>query len=279
MTRWGGDEGLRVSREEIERMTAAAAVIRDCRQELTARGDNLLRELMAGSAVMSEWRHYPAGEVYDPDSHSQYFFHAHPGRASPAATERGHFHTFLRAEGMPAGVTPLVLPELAVADVPTVPPQAAPLKRGKRDEVSHLIAIAIDFRGEPVRLFTTNRWVTGETWYRADDVVRMLDCFAIGEPRPSWLLNRWVGAMVQLYRPQIAALLRARDRTVMTWRQRRRTHVFEDPRLEITSSCDIDIDAQLAFLERVRSGPSEGVLRRAVALPSMAEGWDEGVSG
>ena len=82
---------------------------------------------------------------------------------------------------MPSGVAPLLLPELAVADVAALPPQAAPLKRGERDEVSHLIAIAIDFRGEPIRLFTTNRWVTGETWYRAEDVTRMLDRFVIAE--------------------------------------------------------------------------------------------------
>jgi hypothetical protein len=277
LTRWEEAERLRVSRNEIERMTAAAAVIRDCRQELAARNRNLLGELTAGSAAVAEWRHYPEGDVYDPNSHSQYFFHAHPGGGAPS-TEQGHFHTFLRAEGMPGQVTPLLLPELAVAGVPTVPPQAPPLKRGARDEVSHLIAIAIDFRGEPVRLFTTNRWVTGETWYRADDVIRMLDRFAITEQAPSWLLNRWIGAMIQLYRPQIAALLRARDRTVMSWRRRRRAHVFEDTRLEVTSNHDIDLDAQFAFLERAQLGRS-GVPRHTVALPPMAEGWDEGRLG
>jgi hypothetical protein len=270
------DESLRVSRDEIERMTTAAAVLRDCRHELAARNTSLVSELMAGSAAISEWRHYPEGEVYDPNSHCQYFFHAHPEKGPQAATEQGHFHTFLRAEGMPIGVTPLLLPELAVADVPILPPQAAPLKRGTRDEVSHLIAIAIDFRGEPVRLFTTNRWVTGETWYRADDVIRMLDRFVIAEQEPSGVLNRWVGAVIQVYRPQIAALLHARDKAVMSWRRRRRTHVFEDPRLEVTSSQNINLHAQLALLERARFGPPESALRRAVALPSMAEGWDEG---
>lgn len=272
------DKDLRVSREEIERMTAAAAVLHDCRQELGARNGNLLIELTAGAGV-SAWRRYPEGEIYDPNSHSQYFFHSHPGGGSPAATEAGHFHTFLRAEGMPVGIRPLLLPELAVADVPAVPPQAAPLKRGARAEVSHLIAIAIDSRGEPVRLFTTNRWVTGETWYRADDVIQMLDRFVITERGPSGLLNRWVSAMIRLYRPQVAALLRARDGTVMSWRRRRRTHVFDDARLEITSRLDIDLDVQLAFLRAARSGRSEDVLRRSLALPLMAEGWDEGLSG
>ena len=49
-------------------------------------------------------------------------------------------------------MAPLLLPELTVTDVP-LPPQAAPLKRGSRDEISHLVAIALDTAGEPVRLF------------------------------------------------------------------------------------------------------------------------------
>ena len=178
---------------------------------------------MGGNSAISEWRHYPDGEVYDPNSHAQYFYHAHPVSGRPTR-EHGHFHTFLRAEGMPVGTAPLLLPEIAVAEVPALPPQAPPLKRGTREEVSHLVAIAVDPRGEPIRLFTTNRWVTGETWYRADDVIRMLDRFAIAEVEPSATLNRWVEAILRLFRPQIAALLRARDETVMAWRRRRRTH-------------------------------------------------------
>jgi hypothetical protein len=273
-----GEQGLRVSRAEIEQMTSAAAVIRDCRRELVARDANLLSEVTAGMAAIAEWRHYPEGEAYDPKSHSQYFFHAHPATGRPAA-EQGHFHTFLRAEGMPIGIAPLLLPELAVADVPALPPQAPPLKRGTRDEVSHLIAIAIDLRGEPIRLFTTNRWVTGEAWYRADDVIRMLDRFVITAEEPSAVLNRWVGAMIGLFRPQIAALLRARDDTVMAWRRRRRTPVFEDPRLEVTSSLDVELDAQLAFIDRVRFRSAEGTLHRVPGFPRMDEGWEEGHLG
>jgi hypothetical protein len=216
------DEGLRVSQAEIDQMIAAAVIIRDCRRNLAARNTDLVGEVM-GSSTICAWRHYPDGEVFDATSHAQYFFHAHAPDSQPPS-ERGHFHTFLRAEGMPSGVVPLLLPELAVADVASPPPQAAPLKRGERDEVSHLIAIAIDVRGEPIRLFTTNRWVTGETWYRAADVTRMLDRFSITETEPSAVLNRWIGAMIQLFRPQIAALLQARDETVMAWRGGRLPH-------------------------------------------------------
>ena len=51
--------------------------------------------------------------------------------------------------------------------------------------MSHLVAIAVNSRGEPIRLFTTNRWVTGETWYHADDIIGMLDRFAIFDVEPS----------------------------------------------------------------------------------------------
>ena len=271
-------ETLRVSQAEIDRMIAAAAVIRDCRSELALRNTSLVSEITAGHPAICAWRHYPDGEVYDPESHAQYFFHAHTPE-SREGLERGHFHIFLRAEGMPGGVAPLLLPELAVADaVPA--PQAAPLRHGTRDEVSHLIAIAIDARGEPIRLFTTNRWVTGETWYRAEDVINMLDHFAVVGGGPSVILNRWISAMVELFRPQIAALLHARDVTVMAWRRRRRTHVLEDPRLEITSSLDIELDTQLAIVDGVCDRSSDrGGVRLVHGLPPMAEGWGESCAG
>ena len=265
------EDCLRVSRAELEQMTSAAAVIRACRRELAAGNAKLLDEIAPGGVC--EWQRYPDGEAYDPKSHAQYFFHAH-AESGRQHRECGHFHTFLRAEGMPRGVAPLLLPELAVADVASpLPPQAAPLKRGTRDEVSHLIAISIDAQGEPVRLFTTNRWVTGESWYRAEDVIQMLERFVVAGSQPSEVLNRWIAAMIRLFRPQIAALLRARDETVMGWRRRRSTHVFEDPRLEVTSSLDVALDTQLAFVDRVRDGSEPATNRRASGLPWMAEGW------
>jgi hypothetical protein len=252
----------------------AAATLRECRRVLTAQGSTILHEVTEGAGDIAAWQRYPAGEVYDPDNHAQYFYHCHAAPAGSApGGEHGHFHLFLRAEGIPAGITPLVLPELAVANAP-LPPQSAPLKRGGRDEVVHLVAIAIDWRGEPVRLFTTNRWVTGETWYCADDVIRMLDRFQVSGDMPSAVLNRWVGAMIQLFQPEIAVLLRNRDKTVTEWRWRRRSNVFEDPRLEIASSFAIDLDARLAMVEGSSAEPAfRSAACRRPGLPRMAEGW------
>jgi len=262
----------RVRRAEIVRMEEAAAVIAECRGRLEADRRNILAEVAPAADAFVEWCHYPEGEVYDPVSHAQYFYHAHPAN-SRLAGEHGHFHTFLRAEGMPAGVAPLVWPEAAVADPART--RGAPLKRGGREEVSHLVAISLDRRGELIRLFTTNRWVTGETWYPADDVIAMLDRFEIKTAVPSRLQDRWLVAVMQLFRPQIAALLRQRDATVTAWRQRRRSNVFEDARLEITSSLAIDLDAQLAFLDHARAEAEGDTGLRRPRLPRMAEGWDE----
>src|SRR5260370_10809086 len=91
-------ESLRVSRSEIEHMASAAAAIRDCCRELAERGGDIVAELAAGGRAIAEWQHYPEGEVYDPQSHAQYFYHAHPDKSRPAR-EPGQFHLFLRAEG------------------------------------------------------------------------------------------------------------------------------------------------------------------------------------
>ena len=258
------------------RAASAAAVIRECRRALAAAGSTMACEAVGKSGKIADWRHYPDGDVYDPASHAQYFYHRHAAadREAGGGVEHGHFHLFLRAEGMPSGMAPLLLPEAAIANLPT-PPQAAPSKRGAHDEVSHLVAVAIDQSGEAVRLFTTNRWVTGETWYRAEDVIRMLDRFSLDTAEPANVCNRWLVAIVRLYQPEIAMLLRKRDEAVMDpLRRRRKTDVFEDPRLEITASLSIDLDARLSAVDRLVNEPAPAPQPAPTPrLPRMAEGW------
>ena len=209
----------RLDRAELEAMAAAGAEILECGRVLARSGDTVLGEVLRGASGVSEWAHYPEGDVYDPLTHAQYFYHAHPP-GQRMTGEHGHFHTFLRPRGMPPGVRPLMMPELAIADAPAapagpaVPPAPQPNQGVENDALSHLIAIAVDAEGVPLRLFTTNRWVTGETWYAAADTVAMLDRFVVDLARPSWPLNRWISALFRLFRPQMAALLHARDDAV-----------------------------------------------------------------
>ncbi len=164
----------------------------------------------------------------------------------------------MRPRGMPAGVRPLVMPELAIADAPSQPvdppspPATQPNQGDGNDKFSHIVAISLDEAGTPTRLFTTNRWVTGETWYAAADVITMLERFTIELARPAWPVNRWLCALLRLYLPDIVQLMAERDAAIMSWRRRRRgkVHVFEDARLEILSSAAIDPADRLRRVDR-----------------------------
>jgi hypothetical protein len=97
--------------------------------------------------------------------------------------------------------------------------------------------------------------VTGETWYPCEDVVRMLDRFAIDHAYPSRPVNRWISAMFVLFRPHIELLLRHRDEVIARWQ----THdpdqdVFEHRALETTGCLPISVDDLLRALAAAEAG-------------------------
>ena len=222
----------KLSTDRLKTMVAAGEDVIDCHRVLAKTGDNIVGELIRGVETFYEWDHYPKGDVFDHETHSQFYYHAHPQELRGG--EHGHFHTFVRPLGMPAGILPAPLPDLE-------------LPKGDNDALSHIIGISMDPQGVPIRLFATNRWVTGEVWYTAKDVRAILESFAIDVAHPSWPVNRWVTSMIRLFQPQIMKLVEARDRRVAGWAA---THpgvdVYEDRDLEVTSAVDISIDDQMA---------------------------------
>ncbi len=218
-------------RERLQKMAAAGEEILECYRVLRKANGNVVGEVLRGNGTFYEWEHFPPGDVYDQETHSQYYYHAHP--AELRESEHGHFHTFLRPRGMPKDVQP--------ADVPDFEPP-----KDKNDALSHLVAMSMTPAGYPMRLFTTNRWVTGEVWYRADDVIRILDLFNIDHAWPSWPTNRWITAMVQLFRPQIEQLIRARDAAVADWIVRHPgENAYEDRRFEIAAHVNVSVEEQI----------------------------------
>lgn len=238
---------------DLRSLAEAARELRHCQRVMAKSGETPFSLLGTGPDELVRWLHYPEGDVYDPEFHAQYYFHVHP-LSPPGVDEYGHFHTFLRPFGMPEGVQP-------------VPFANEPAPEDPNDALSHLIAVALDRSGAPVRLFTTNRWVTGETWYPAADVERMLDHFSVDLARPSWLLNRWLSALLRLFKPQIGALLQARDATIAAFGAAGDlAAVLDDRSLEITSTRRIDVAEQVALIDRHlrrrparldRSGPDQ----------------------
>jgi hypothetical protein len=219
-------------RQRLEAMLAAGEDILECARVLRKAGLNVVGEVLKGQGTFFQMKHYPEGDVFDRETHSQYYYHAHrPG-------EHGHFHTFLRQPGMPAGVKPVCHPS------------ASKWPSGE-EALAHLVAISMDRYGYPTGLFTTNRWVTAETWYAGSDVTAMLDRFAIDHAYPSWPTNRWLTAMVRLFHPQIVTLIEERDRRIGEWMEEHPDRdVFEDRDLEVLSEVVIDVEAQIESVRR-----------------------------
>ena len=154
----------------------------------------------------------------------------------PISASRASTATFTPScgpKGMPPGIKPADIPEYVKPKDPN-------------DELSHLVAISMTKAGLPFRLFTVNRWVTGEVWYKADDVCTLLDYFKIDHAQPSWPVNRWITAMIRLFKPQIADLIRARDRTIGIWQlEKPGIDIYEDRANEVTSYLDVSIEQQV----------------------------------
>ena len=129
----------------------------------------------------------------------------------------------------------------------------------------------MDRAGWPIGLFTTNRWVTGETWYAPHDISAMLDRFDLKVGKPSWPVNRWLSAMLILFRPQIEELLQQRDERISAWQREHAEveNVYEDRRLEVTSQLPISVEAQVELLGR-RLGTTRGArASRSTEQPSL----------
>jgi len=180
----------------------ALAEIAFCDSVLAKSGLNILTETFRDSQGVVAWEHYPPGDVFDPATGSQWFYHCHP--AEEGVAEHGHFHCFVRPQGI-----------------------AGP--------IHHLAAVGVDAYGRPLRLFTVNQWVVGDDWLDAEATIALLPRFDMQMPRPSYLVNRWLTAIFVAHDVQIAALIRQRDETLAAHRGAEGVSVREDRALEVTS--------------------------------------------
>ncbi len=225
-----------LSGEELDRMQQSGALITENLRLLKKSSQNMVGQCLANQGTFFEDEHYPKGDVYDSESHAQYYYHAH----RPESGEHGHFHTFLRAAGMPRMVKPVAYSGKAK-------------RPSGKDALSHIVAVSMNRPGMPVGLFTTNRWVTDETFYPAADVIKMLDRFSIEQSYPCLATNRALTAALNLFKPQVIALLDQRDRTIEAWSQSYPDRdVYEDRELEITSIIDINVNQQLAAIKKAQ---------------------------
>lgn len=222
---------------------AAGRELLSCYAALAERSAHLLDGLLQGRAPL-QWEHYPADDAIDRGTGYQYFYHSHAPGQRPRAREHGHFHLFARLDGGRHRLDARHEARFRAALGVTGAPPAC--------ELAHLLGVALTPKGVPRELFTVNQWVTGDRLLSARAVLRAVDGFALraaGDP----LVNRWLAALIALFRPQIGQLLAARDRRLRAAlaRGRRRTAVLDDRRLEVLSRLAIDVDARLRGIRSV----------------------------
>ncbi len=143
-----------------------------------------------------------------------YYFHRH--EAPSRGEEAGHFHIFVAAPLQP--VSPVA--------------GAAPVDG---NDWSHVAGISIDHRGDPQSIFTTNQWVTSETWACASMVLERMDGFSVDGLTVSPEVDAHVAQLVAGLAPLLPGLLHDRDeRLTSIWRSSG-TDPCSDRRLEIIS--------------------------------------------
>ena len=167
-----------------------------------AKGGRTVLTATLGSIPPEAWVHYPPGEVFDPESGAQWYYHCHD--PAPEGGEHGHFHCFVRPSG-PGG------------------------------PVHHLVAVGVDPLGRPLRLFTVNRWVVGDDWLDAPGSIAMLPRFDVQMPQPDYLVNRWLTALLAAHEAVIVDLLHARDATLAAHSAAQGTDPRDDLAMEVTS--------------------------------------------
>lgn len=186
-----------------------------CEHVLAKSGSNVLLETLREAKSVAVWEHFPSGDVFDPETGAQWYYHSHPPVEGQA--EHGHFHCFVRPEG---------------ANGP----------------IHHLVAVGVDAYGRLLRLFTVNQWVVGDNWLGAEATIALLPRFDLHFARPSYLVNRWLSAVVGLYAEEIRTLVRERDRVLAAHQPENDAPARDDRALEVTSELGVDLRQMAARL-------------------------------
>lgn len=212
----------------------AAHIVIETITQMAQEGRPLMLRVVPQDEV-NFWKHYPIKDARDKYCKSRWYYHVHAA-GSRDPQEHGHFHLFLHRTQLPEGMEPKVWP-----------PQGEDCKA----HVTHLVGLSIDVNGIPRSWFTVNRFVTNEFLYPAEVMIEHLADFNVDHTAEDDLVNRFVTAMVALYRDEIAQLLRTRDA-----RQAELVEEFgpeaayeKASGVEVLSQIPIDLDEKLGSLE------------------------------
>jgi hypothetical protein len=216
------------SEQRLFQMEKGGQLLLDAALILQKRQQTVLSQLAPKNGVFTLWNHYPSAEVSDPYTACQYFYHSH----RTTVREHGHFHLFglFESDG-----------SLHLKGTPWI----------GDDAPSHLIAVSINSQGLPVKVFCPNRWVTKGHWLPANILLAQLDKFSINSNMRWSVTSRWLTGLVQLFWPQIEAVLKARDLLAVQLRNGRHWRTFlSDETIAVINYIPVNLHQQIAYLDR-----------------------------
>ena len=175
------------------------------------RGITLSELALCGAKEFLEWQHYPNNDLVDADSGYEFYYHAHSSDETPKG-EHGHFHLFKRSTKNPK-------------------------------KFHHLIGVALDLKGLPVRIFTTNQWVTGESLLDASTVLRLLKNFNVSTRGRMSPLAKWINAFTKLFYVEMEKLIVERDQVIakLVEKMESRSVALESKNHHVLTQCKIDL--------------------------------------
>ncbi|OIQ80959.1 hypothetical protein GALL_372830 [mine drainage metagenome] len=209
-----------LSRQERSDLYAAGQAALKHTQAFLQGGKTVISEVI-GQSPYVEWAHYPERDAKSRNG-ALFYYHAHAA-SQRMVGEHGHFHVFAANHR---------------ADCPA------------DQRYTHIAGLSVDDRGMPIRLFTTNQWVTAECWEEAEHVCALARKTSLKAAKPH-KVGQWLDAVFAFFRPQIDDILRLRDARIKALAERGRTKLFQDRRTHILSQCRIDFSTQILALEEL----------------------------
>ena len=197
-------------------------------------GKNIVHYTLQNHAYHLKMQHYPKGDRIDHQSGAQYFYHCH--RENMDSLEHGHFHCFLRYKQIPEKIKPKKI---------------ANWDKFINNPMTHIIAIAMNCYGEPIRLFSVNRWVSEEICYSAEHTSEFINRFNLQLADSSYwsILDEWVQAMLKIFAPQIVWVNQQRDLYLEDKSSKRKSFsIYDDKKVEELSSISINIAEQIRWI-------------------------------
>jgi hypothetical protein len=176
-------------------------------------GRTLNEAALCGAKEFVEWQHYPANDLVDEVSGYEFYYHAHSADEMPHG-EHGHFHVM------------------------------------KRDTKGfhHLIGIALNPKGLPIRLFTTNQWVTGEEMAGSTTAIKSIRGFEMVKKGRMALVTKWISALIKLFSAEIECLILERDQKIaqLVAKQGNREIVLNSKKYHVLTECKIDLMGRIS---------------------------------